>query len=517
MKTNDTLQLYPSVGLTIALAVGIFLGDSLPIGKLWLGIILLGISLIVTILCRHSVFQSILILVSVSLVGFILITHDHKKMDISLPNNEVSYECVIASQPDENEKTICFDLLVVNSDEPYRIRATIVKDERSQKLKVGQGLTVRSVLTRPKTEQNRSFDYARYLTIHKVVGTTFIRGDAWQTVPVSLTGLSRLERSKLYFLRLRASLLERSEALLKTSEQMAVVSAMVLGDKTRLDAQTKEIYAKTGASHVLALSGLHLSILCALFFIFSSGRRRFSFFKVIVLVSTVWAFVLLVGMPVSVVRAAVMLSVCCLVGLLRRKSFSMNVLAFTAFCLLLFNPMSLFDVGFQMSFLSVAAILMFYRPLYSLLSILPFYKRWKSTKRWFRFTVDKIWQLMCVSLSAQVGVMPIVAYYFHQLPKYFLLSNLIVVPLAMLILYLALLLFITLWTPPISTWIGQVLSSSVQMLNDSLSFVSSLPSSQVEHIDITPVHVFLFYLIIFAVYALIRRFRVGQPLVEPAE
>ena len=112
--------------------------------------------------------------------------------------------------------------------------------------------------------------------------------------------------------------------------------------------------------------------------------------------------------------------------------------------------------------------------------------------------------------------MPLVAYYFHQLPKYFLLSNLIVVPLAMLILYLALLLFITLWTTPVSSLIGNVLSSCVQFLNDSLSFVSSLPSSQVEHINITPVHVFLFYFIVVIVYALIRRFRVGHPLVEPA-
>lgn len=516
MKTNSTTHFSPYVGLTIALAVGICLADLLSIGRLWQVVLLLGLMLSLAVWCRRSLLQSLFVLGSVALVGFILMTHANKKMSKGLPEEALSYECVIASQPEVGEKTLRFDLLVVSSEEPYRIRATLVNDERSRLLKVGQGLKVRSELKRPTTEHHGTFDYARYLALHKIVGTTFISQEAWQTSPVSLDRLSRLERLKLFFLRVRGSLLEHSEALLKTSEQMAVVAAMVLGDKTRLSPHTKDVYSQTGASHVLALSGLHLSILCALFFVFGSGRRRFSFFKVIVLVSTVWAFVLLVGMPVSVVRAAVMLTVCSLVGLLRRKSFSLNVLAITAFYILLLNPMSLFDVGFQMSFLSVAAILMFYKPLYGLLSFVPFYSRWKREKRWFRLTVDRIWQLTCVSLSAQVGVMPLVAYYFHQLPKYFLLSNLIVVPLAMLILYLALLLFITLWTTPVSSLIGNVLSSCVQFLNDSLSFVSSLPSSQVEHINITPVHVFLFYFIVVIVYALIRRFRVGHPLVEPA-
>ena len=108
--------------------------------------------------------------------------------------------------------------------------------------------------------------------------------------------------------------------------------------------------------------------------------------------------------------------------------------------------------------------------------------------------------------------MPLIAYYFHQLPKYFLLSNLIVIPLVMLVLYLSIMLFLTLWSTPVSSVIGDILSKVVEVQNDALSFVSTLPASNIRDIHITPLQVILLYFIILSVYAIFCKFRAGKSL-----
>ena len=463
---------------------------------------------------HHPILQSVFVLFCVFGIGLVVTVRSHKEMNIALPDHEVNYEAVVVSTPEEHEKTIRFDMVVVSADHPFRVKASMRVDGRSRSLKVGDGMVVTSLLQKPVLNKESSFDYAKYMLRHRFVAITFISSDHWNPSIVSLGNLSYVERTRIWFLHLREILLKHSVPLIHGESQMAVVAAMALGDKTRIDASTKRIYAEAGASHVLALSGLHLSILCALFYVFGAKRKRQSLVMTLLLITTVWAFVVLVGMPVSVVRAAVMLTVCSLVGMLNQRSITLNTLAFTAVVLLLFNPMTLYDVGFQLSFLAVAAIILFYKPIYGLLSGLSLYSRWKRKSRLFRFSVDKIWQLSCISLSAQIGVMPLIAYYFHQLPKYFLLSNLIVIPLAMLILYLSIILFLTLWSTPVASVIGDVLSRVVELQGDALLFISSLPGSNIREIYITPFQVFLIYFILLAIYTIVRKFRVGKSMVE---
>ena len=169
---------------------------------------------------------------------------------------------------------------------------------------------------------------------------------------------SRLDRTRLFFLQQRSRLLSHLNAQGGGDEAYAVVAAMTLGDKSALTKDLREVYSVTGASHVLALSGLHLGIIYALLSLFTVGRRWQVATQALVIVS-IWAFVFLVGMPVSVVRAAIMLTVYALMSLGHRDRMSLNVLAFTAILILLFHPRSLYDVSFQLSFAAVASILLF--------------------------------------------------------------------------------------------------------------------------------------------------------------
>ena len=169
---------------------------------------------------------------------------------------------------------------------------------------------------------------------------------------------SRIERTQQYFLHQRTLLLERLQSAGLSDDQYAVVAAMALGDKSTLTHQLKETYSKTGASHILALSGLHLGIIYALLSMLVVGRRWQMITQVAIILS-IWAFVFLVGMSASVVRSAVMLTVYALLAIGHRRKMSVNTLAFTAIIMLLVTPKALFDVGFQMSFMAVFSILLF--------------------------------------------------------------------------------------------------------------------------------------------------------------
>jgi len=299
---------------------------------------------------------------------------------------------------------------------------------------------------------------------------------------------SRLDRSKTYFLAQRTKLLDRLSESGVDGSVYAVVAAMALGDKSQLTKELKDTYAVSGASHILALSGLHLGIIYTLLSLLLS-RRRWQVVSQVVIIICIWLFVLLVGMSASVVRSAVMFTVYALLSLGHRNQMSVNTLAFAAILMLLLNPMSLFDVGFQMSFMAVLAILLFY----------PFFESVWSQPFLFNHRIFKwLWTMMAVSCAAQIGVAPLIAYYFGRFSNYFLLTNLLVVPAATLILYLSLLVLLI-------PSLAYLLIYIVDALNCLLTGIATLPGASIEGLHPTLLQVLMTYVIIGAVYLLLIR------------
>ena len=299
---------------------------------------------------------------------------------------------------------------------------------------------------------------------------------------------SRLDRSKIYFLEQRSKLLDRLSESGVDGSAYAVVAAMALGDKSQLTTELRDAYAISGASHILALSGLHLGIIYTLLSLLLS-RRRWQVLSQVVIIVCIWLFVFLVGLSASVVRSAVMVSIYALLSLGHRDKLSVNTLAFAAIVMLLLNPMSLFDVGFQLSFMAVLAILLFY-PLFESVWSQPFL----FDHRLFKW----LWTMLAVSCAAQIGVAPLIAYYFGRFSCYFLLANLIVVPAATLILYLSLLVLLI-------PSLAYLLIYIVDALNQLLSWIAMLPGASIEGLHPTPLQVWMMYVIIGAVYLLLIR------------
>ena len=302
------------------------------------------------------------------------------------------------------------------------------------------------------------------------------------------SSVSRLDRSKTYFLAQRAKLLDRLSESGVDGSVYAVVAAMTLGDKSQLTKELRDTYAVSGASHILALSGLHLGIIYTLLSLLLS-RRRWQVISQVVIIVCIWLFVFLVGMSASVVRSAVMITVYALLSLGHRDKMSVNTLAFAAIVMLLFNPKSLFDVGFQLSFMAVLAILLFYPLFESVWS-----QQFLFGHRLFRW----LWTTLAVSCAAQIGVAPLIAYYFGRFSCYFLLTNLVVVPAATLILYLSLLVLLI-------PSLAYLLIYIVDALNQLLLWITMLPGASIEELHPTLLQVWMTYVIIGAVYGLLIR------------
>ena len=328
------------------------------------------------------------------------------------------------------------------------------------------------------------------------MGSTFVASWKWRKAVVSLDGLSRLERTKLFFLKQRSRLLQRLAVEGADNNQYSVLAAMALGDKSALTKELKEVYAITGASHVLALSGLHLGIIYTLLSMLIVGRRWQMVSQVLIVLS-IWAFVFLVGMSTSVVRSATMITIYALFSLGHRNKMTVNTLAFTAIVMLMANPLSLYDVGFQMSFMAVFAILVLMPLMMSVFS--QEYLLSHEVVRWF-------YSMVAVSCAAQIGTAPLIAYYFGRFSTYFLLTNFLVVPAATLILWLS---------PVVLAFpsLAYLLLYIVKCLNTVLEQIAAWPGASIEALHPSVVQTVMVYVVVLCItYILtIVGYRSGSP------
>ena len=484
---NKAFESIPLLRLAVSLIAGIIVGVyvALPVPLLP---VLMGAVAVALLLWKHPQGQSVAIVVCFMLLGALLTERQKSQLKVSWPKGEVLFEAVVLSEPVEKPKTMAVDILILKNHR--QLKCYLYKDERSRSLKIGDGLRIQSHIQPNSDWHIGTFDYRRYLEIQGFTGSTFVASWKWRKVQVSLESLSRLERTKLAFLQMRSRLLQRLSEQGLQGEQYAVVAAMALGDKSALTKELKETYSVTGASHVLALSGLHLGIIYTLLSLLIVGRRWQMASQLLIILS-IWAFVFLVGFSTSVVRSAVMLSVYALLSLGHRDRMSVNTLAFTAIVLLMLNPLSILDVGFQMSFMAVFSILIFY-PLFEGV----FSQEFLMSHR----VVKWVWGMFSVSCAAQIGVAPLIAYHFGRFSTWFLLTNFIVVPAATLILYLSLVVLIV-------PSLAYLLIYSVGLLNTILTKMATLPWASIDGLHPSLLQVVMAYVVIGAVYLLLLRLR----------
>lgn len=419
--------------------------------------------------------------------------------ETEFPKEEAVYRLRVNDFPEVRERTfLCRVWLKERHDSlgihPVNKQAILYfqRDSLSSRLQMGEELWVRSRISPPVSARNfDEFDYARYLIRKGISGTGFVASGHWQ--------FSECRKEKegiatvLY--RLAASYRTQIENLYRRlgieGDELAVLSALTLGDKTDLSESVRESYSVAGVSHVLALSGLHIGLLYALaFFLLRPlllGGQSGRVLRSLLLILLLWLFAFFTGLSPSVVRSAAMFSIWALADLCGRQSFSLNTLALTAWLMLLVRPVWLFDVGFQLSFAAVLSILLFQPFLYRLCPV-----RHRAG--------TYLWGLVSVSVAAQLGTAPLVLFYFSRFSTHFLLTNLLVVPLVTLILYAAVVLLLLTPMSGLQAVAAVGLEKMLRMLNLLVRWVEQLPYASVDGIWLYPLEVAGCYLVLGAFF-----------------
>lgn len=501
MLTNGKIQLYPFLRLALFLIVGIVVGEACTpavSARMW-GVMAVVCLVGIAALFRRPIAQSAAILLCTAVLGALRVSVYHALNDRTLPEGQTTYTALVTGEPSVRGKVLRCDLLVLDGEaKGLQLKASILRDtveERYRQLHAGSTLRATSMLEAPRNFfPDSNFDYARWLYLHGFQAQTFVFHSSWTLAATSPQTIPAYERFKLALYKYRQRLLERYQQSASTfdDDTYGVVAAMTLGDKSALSKDLKETYSITGASHILALSGLHLSII---YFVLSLVlvRRRWFVAGQLAVVVAIWGFAFLVGMMPSVVRAATMMTVYALVAMLYRQRVSLNTLSIAAFVMLLANPMVLYDAGFQMSFAAVLGIIVFYEPFFHFL----------LTPRWMRRRIVRwLTSLVCTSLAAQLTTAPLVAFYFGRFSCYFLLTNLVAIPLATVIIYGALALLLLSSVPVVGAWLGWGVFSAATLLNSILGAMARWPGASIEHISVSLPQLVLIYILLACAYCL---------------
>ncbi|WP_407515843.1 ComEC/Rec2 family competence protein [Tamlana fucoidanivorans] len=283
------------------------------------------------------------------------------------------------------------------------------------------------------------------------------------------------------------------------ANELAIINALFLGQRQDISKETYANYAKAGAIHILAVSGLHVGIiLMILNFIFKPLERfrHGRFIKTVFILFLLWCFAFIAGLSPSVTRAVTMFSIVAIAMNLKRATNIYNTLAISMFIILLFKPLYVFDVGFQLSYLAVFAIVTIDPWLYGL---------WRPKYK----LVLLYWHTLTVTIAAQIGILPISLYYFHQFPGLFFISNLIIIPILGLILGFGLFIILLASFNLLPQWIATCFAHVIDFMNRAVGWIAHQESFLFEAISFNLLHVFFAYLIIIALTRLLikRTFR----------
>lgn len=351
-----------------------------------------------------------------------------------------SYSVVVMEPPVEKAKTYALTVRPRLAGQKWLLY--VPKDSLRAPVRTGDFLQVQTRLQVPVR-----------VSAQGITRTGFVRH--WEKG--SAFPLSWWSQVQLKAMQVRSRVLTRLDSLVQQEHTCALVHAMLLGDKTDLTPTQKEAYTAAGLSHLLALSGMHLGFILVLLNALTTWCVPW-LKKVLVLVG-LWGFILLTGLPVSAVRAGVMLSFLLLNPFPGERTMTMDRWALAFVVLLLLRPAYLLDIGFQLSFAAVAGIVL----------LLPCFP---EVKRVPKFLQDSVW--LCI--SAQVAVLPFSLWHFGTFPVYFLLANLLVsLWLAPLFIYLSIAVLMGGSVPVVGTWLCQGLLLVGDVQQHMVSFLSSLP------------------------------------------
>jgi len=305
------------------------------------------------------------------------------------------------------------------------------------------------------------FDYKNYLMNKGIYHQIII-----DSTDVKVWKHQQSKSLKSMVISIRKQLIETLANTIKNKESFEMATALLLGERADIDKSTMKSYSDTGTIHIISVSGLHVGII---YFVFSYALKLVKIFKnnylrTSVIILFIWLYACITGLPASVIRSALMISFLCIGKAINSKTNTMNHIAASAFLILCIDTNYLFDIGFQLSYLAVIGIVYLQKPIYNIYSP--------------KTIIDQyIWLTFSVSIAAQLFTLPLCMYYFHQFPNYFLLANLLAIPLSSIALYASIACLLFSKIQYLNTLCDWVVNVSITTLNSFLQLMADLPGA----------------------------------------
>ena len=445
---------------------------------------------------RWRVVQTLIMNISFILIG-ISLTNSRFRPSLPDENFEMNRDWMVrvASETTIREKSVKVDAEILQNTDCKTVKGKVLlylqPSAQTEKLQYGDLLFVHTNLSRIQPpcnpdafDQSTLYAPTRYLLYwvrpKRCLGT--YRGSPGQ----SAEKCGAKTRNRLTNIYISAGM---------SGEELDILKAILLGDDDTLDPELKASYSSAGVSHILCVSGMHVGVI---FMIINFLLKPLDFFrrsrilKTILVMLIVWLYAHITGLAPSVTRSATMFTFVAIGQLLRRNTNVFHSLFASMFILLIVNPLLLFEVGFQLSYLAVAGIVLFQPKLSAL------YTCRTRIGNYF-------WELVTVSVAAQIGTFPISIYYFAKFPNYFLLSNLSVITLSFVVIVTGISLLPLSLIPVIARHASWVLTKEISIMNCIIRFIEQLPHSVTENIDYHVIQAILLYAVIGCVCLLLYR------------
>jgi len=464
----------PFLQLTLALAGGIVTGSLIQTGGLLplilTGLLLIFIPLLLAIVIRDSlkifsVRDGLLVSIILFITGIVLYQASMRRL-AELPGSRETYLLRAEASPEERERSVRLPARIIACNNTgmsgygnhimLYFRDTTDLDIIRPGTYLEISLTPR-LIGDPDTTDN--FDYTKYMnrkgfSYFAFAGKDFIIKDGRRGIRNNAA-------------RLREKLVGILAATSLEGEQLALTAALTLGYRDLLGEDLSEHFRRSGITHILAVSGLHVGILSVIIMsLLSFLKGRASIIRIIITVVAIWIFAFITGLSPSVTRASLMFSFLHAGKLIQRPVNNINSLLASAFTVMVIDPTVLFEAGFQLSYSAVIFILLFYKPLYR--SVQP-----------RGIAASKLWSMTVVTLLAQLGTLPFIVYYFNSIPLMSFVTNIIAIPSAFVILAGGLASIVTSPLPLFPLITSWITGKTAWLLSKIAGEVSSLPFSAV--------------------------------------
>jgi competence protein ComEC len=419
--------------------------------------------------------------------GFLLYRNEKGSLSVLTPEQSV-FCCTLSDYPAEKNNsrmlTVKLDCMITNKGSEVLKGGMIIynkKDSFPAYLLPGDRMIIKCTPLEIKNRGNPfEFNYSFFMENHGI--RYYALTDSRDISEYKMPSHRKLIYKALI---IREKIINMYRELGVSENNLAIVAAITLGQKSMLDPEQKQEFSRAGVIHIMAVSGLHAMILSffvlnILFFM----KHRFNFVRVIAAILILWSFAFITGLASSVLRASLMFTFLQAGTLIKRRVNAINSVLASAFIIVLIKPTAIFDAGFLLSYSAVIFIIIFFRDLYLKL-------------HFKRRIADKVWQLAVIAFVAQAGTIPITITLFNRFPTCFLLSNIIIVPLASLLIVTGCIIPAIFPVHFLSKFAGLWLNHLTGLIGLITAKTASLPFSSLENIGMLPVECILLTLTIF--------------------